>query len=465
MALLMGSGRVVPVVLTNIVSNQTKNNITPSSVSQIIRPDDGYTGLGQVTVNAIPDSYYLPSGTYTVINSGTYDIKSKLSVSTPAMVNPTWTAATLNSSQAKITYSITLSSGFKSNNQTFSSSYVLPSVTGTTITPGDTSQTAVAAYRWTLGSVIVEAIPSIISIYKKIYDKTINDSEINIFLSNRTSIASYMFVECNNLTSVYGSAVTSMGVSAFQSCSNLITVSFPNLSRIPDRMCLYCFNLLSVYFNTATAINTYAFRQCSSLTTVSAPNVSVIGDGTFAYCRELHSINLPKLDTIMGGAFSYCYELQSISFSLVSLISGGYTFYSCSELSYVSLPELIKISGYSTFAYCNNSLFTSITLPKCSYISAQTFISCHYLQTISLPKIETFYSQYQFRYCYRLTSLYLMNSVVATLSNSNAFNSTPIGGYSTSSGTFGSIYVPASLLTAYQTATNWSYFSSRFVGI
>ncbi len=370
MATFIGGTRVVPAVTTHYVNNQSKSGITPSTSSQIIRPDEGYTGLSQVTVNAIPASYIIPSGTYTVTNSGTYNISTYASVSTPAMANPTWTTATLNSSQAKVTYSVTLSSGFKSNNQTFSSSYVLPSVAGTTITPGDTSQTAVAPYKWTLGSIIVGAIPSTIAIYKKIYDRTINDSEINTFLSNRTSIASYMFIGCNNLTSVYGSVVTSVGSSAFQSCNNLITVSFPNLSLIPERMCSFCSNLLSVYFNAATAISTYAFRQCSSLTTVSAPNVSVVRDGTFAYCRKLRNISLPKLDTIVAGAFSYCYELQSVSFSLVSLISGGYTFYCCSELSYVSLPELTKISGYSTFAYCNNSLFTSITLPKCSYISA-----------------------------------------------------------------------------------------------
>jgi hypothetical protein len=45
----------------------------------------------------------------------------------------------------------------------------------------------------------------------------------------------------------------------------------------------------------------------------------------------------------------------------------------------------------------------------------------------------------------------------------NVFNSTPISNYSASAGRFGSIYVPASLLTEYQTASRWSYFSSRFV--
>jgi hypothetical protein len=58
-----------------------------------------------------------------------------------------------------------------------------------------------------------------------------------------------------------------------------------------------------------------------------------------------------------------------------------------------------------------------------------------------------------------------MGSSVCKLSHSNAFTSTPIGGYSASAGTYGSIYVPASLLTAYKTATNWTYFSSRFVGV
>ena len=58
-----------------------------------------------------------------------------------------------------------------------------------------------------------------------------------------------------------------------------------------------------------------------------------------------------------------------------------------------------------------------------------------------------------------------MNSAVATLGYSNAFNSTPISGYSDIAETFGSIYVPVSLLTSYKAVTNWIYFSSRFVSI
>jgi len=65
-----------------------------------------------------------------------------------------------------------------------------------------------------------------------------------------------------------------------------------------------------------------------------------------------------------------------------------------------------------------------------------------------------------------LLSLYILLSSVCVLAKSNAFNSTPIAGYTTNTeGVYGSIYVPASLLSDYKAANNWSYFSSRFVGI
>jgi len=44
------------------------------------------------------------------------------------------------------------------------------------------------------------------------------------------------------------------------------------------------------------------------------------------------------------------------------------------------------------------------------------------------------------------------------------FSNTPIH-LSTYLGYFGSIYVPASLLASYKTATNWATYSNRMVGI
>lgn len=437
----LGGTRVVPVVTTHYINNQSKSGITPSTSSQIIRPDEDYTGLSQVTINAIPASYIIPSGTYTVTNSGTYNISTYASVSTPAMANPTWTAATLNSSAAKVVYSITLSSGFKSTSQTFSSSYTLPTVTGTTITPSDTSQVAVQSYKWTTGSVIIGAIPSTITIYKKIYEKTIVDDELNIYLSTQTQISSYMFIGCNNLSSsIYGNNITSIGMQAFQSCSNLKSVSFPNVTYI--------------YSST--------FFGCSLLTTANFPEVTSISGSAFQDCRNLRNLNFPKLKIIGQGVFSKCYSLTSIFFPSVTSL-GGNVFYYCSSITSVNLPELISVTGLDTFSYCIGLI--TVTFPKLTKLGGDMFWYCSNLTTLSLPAASYLCSNSTpFRGCKNLISLYLMNSSMTLLSYSTVFSECPIGN-SSYTGSFGSIYVPTSLLTSYKTATNWSYFSDRFVGI
>ena len=118
--------------------------------------------------------------------------------------------------------------------------------------------------------------------------------------------------------------------------------------------------------------------------------------------------------------------------------------------------------GSSVFYGCGS--LTTASFPVATSIGSSAFCYCYSLTTVSFPKVTTI-GGYAFNRCYNLKSLYLTGSSLCKLSNSNAFTSTPIGGYSTSAGTYGSIYVPASLLNSYKTATNWTYFSSRFVGI
>ena len=52
------------------------------------------------------------------------------------------------------------------------------------------------------------------------------------------------------------------------------------------------------------------------------------------------------------------------------------------------------------------------------------------------------------------------------LQNINAFTSTPISNYTTSTGgVYGSIYVPESLYSSYIASTNWVTYSDRFVSL
>ena len=55
---------------------------------------------------------------------------------------------------------------------------------------------------------------------------------------------------------------------------------------------------------------------------------------------------------------------------------------------------------------------------------------------------------------------------MTTLVNSNALSSTPIAGYTTSTGgVYGSIFVPSSLLASFKANSVWSWYSDRFVGV
>lgn len=61
------------------INNQNKT-VTPTKSQQSITADSGYTGLGTVTVNAIPSQYITPTGTLSITSNGTKDVTSYASV-------------------------------------------------------------------------------------------------------------------------------------------------------------------------------------------------------------------------------------------------------------------------------------------------------------------------------------------------------------------------------------------------
>lgn len=236
-----------------------------------------------------------------------------------------------------------------------------------------------------------------------------------------------------------GSRVTSLYANAFSWCGSLQTVSFP-----------YC-----------THISMSAFYSCNSLISADFPSCNHIGMYAFAFCGNLSSISFPRCGSINANAFYNCVNLLSADFPFCTDIS-QYAFQDCHKLLSVSFPECVHISE---FAFFRCSSLTTVEFPKCSLIRGSAFLSCINLSE-AVFQTCTQINSYAFSSCTRLISLRLTGSSVVTLSNSNAFSSTPIAGYTVDTdGALGSIYVPSSLLTNYQTADNWSFFSDRFVGI
>ena len=221
------------------------------------------------------------------------------------------------------------------------------------------------------------------------------------------------------------------------------------------------YGTMTEYTGNASTIGQYAFAYCARLTTVSFPNCTSIGANAFAHCSRLTTVSFPSCTTIGSFAFDRCFSLTTVNFP--SCISIEYNvFYSCSSLTTVSFPSCTTI-GSCAFERCFS--LTTVSFPMCTTISNNAFVSCFSLTTVSFPSCTTIGS-FAFQKCYKLLSLYLLGSSLANLENVNAFSSTPISNYTTSTGgVYGSIYVPASLYATYIASTNWVTYSSRFVSV
>lgn len=130
---------------------------------------------------------------------------------------------------------------------------------------------------------------------------------------------------------------------------------------------------------------------------------------------------------------------------------GDKAFANYTTLQSVNFPQCTNI-GVNAFNNCSS--LTTASFPQCTTIGNSAFQVCTHLTILSFPKCEVI-GNYAFNRCSNLSSLYLTNSFICTLLNSNAFNSTSI------TVTTGSIFVPASLVASYKTAVNWSYFAGR----
>ena len=277
---------------------------------------------------------------------------------------------------------------------------------------------------------------------------------------NATSIGSYAFYQCTSLNTVSFPLCTSIGNYAFNSCYSLNTISFPSCTYIGFSAFACCSSLTMASFPLCATISSYAFASCSNLTTANFSLCISIGNSAFGWCYSLNTISFPSCTYIGNYAFRSC-GLITVNFPRCSIIS-SYAFAYCSRITTVSFPLCRSIY---TYAFVDCSGLTTVNFPSCTSIGGSAFIRCGNLTTASFPSCTTIYGS-AFNGCYNLLSLYLLGSSVPSLVYSTAFDSTPIAGYTTSTGgVYGSIFVPSSLYDSYLTATNWSLYSARIVSV
>lgn len=212
-----------------------------------------------------------------------------------------------------------------------------------------------------------------------------------------------------DLTSIANAIRTKGGTSAqlafpseFVSAINAITTGTEDYLKIRLTDATLTSTIEWTYDDTTiTKIPPYAFYNCRHLTDVNLPNVTdFTGVSAFSECRGLLKIYLPRTTNIPGNNFNNCHALKTAVFPVVSALN-------------------------QTMFNGDNSL-QAVDLGVASTIGAGSFNSCTALETIVLRR----------------------SNAITALSNTNAFINI--------SGNLINVYVPNDLITAYQSATNWS---------
>ena len=242
-----------------------------------------------------------------------------------------------------------------------------------------------------------------------------------------TSIGNSAFNSCSGLTSVtIPNSVTSIGSYAFFSCSGLTTVHFNADSCTSagdsyyNRAFFDCHNITTFTFGSnVKIIPNYLCYDMDGLTSVTIPNsVISIGREAFINCSGLTSLTIGSSVTSIGGeAFKNCSGLTSVTIPNSVTSIGDYAFSGCSGLTSVTIPNSVTFIERNAFSGCSGLTTVHFNADSCTFAggsySDRPFSGCHNITTFTFGNNVKIIPNYL---CYDmdgLTSVTISNSVTS----------------------------------------------------
>ena len=221
----------------------------------------------------------------------------------------------------------------------------------------------------------------------------------------------------------YFTGITSLEQRAFQSCSSLTSIEFPNsLTSLPLRVCYNCPKLAYVYIpSSVTSVAEYAFSQCAI--TKAKWNSSIVPQGNIYLdkCREYESDVYSVIDGVLYNgnvlfAFPRAYNKNNYIFQVPSNVTslGAYSINSSSTVKEIIINEGCTTLNQNTIQNC--SALTTLTLPSTlTTINARSVYQCNKLETINV------YSQ-QAPTC---TATYAMSTIGSSATGTKTIHTLP----------------------------------------
>ena len=244
-----------------------------------------------------------------------------------------------------------------------------------------------------------------------------------------------------------GLPVTEIGYMAFRGNSSIISITLP-----PN----------------VTSIGNFAFNNCSEITILSMRGISInISSGSFINCSSLSTIyyagtaddwcNVVGITNLMNvnSLTKYLYiNNQLITTAIITTVTNipSNTFRGCASLTSLIMGNSVTRIDNNAFEHCSglsNVLFShTITT-----IGGYAFRNCN-LNTVNLGKNIINIGDFAFNNCRNLINFRIATNIPPSIS-SGTFINVP----------FQVIYVPASSVEAYKTASGWSSYASKIQAI
>jgi hypothetical protein len=241
------------------------------------------------------------------------------------------------------------------------------------------------------------------------------------------------FKNFNNLISVSGDNIITIGKYSFHYNSKLKSVNFPKVTTIGE-LAFYSCGLENADFPLVQAIGVDAFSSCSSMESMSFPASAELGLSSGSYsnpfinCSKLtfNLIGTGSLSVIENGkalirnnTILVAYPSASGNITMNSITALGVkVFYGCSGLTDISFPQVTTIGSYAFYGCFN---IQDVTFPQATNIGSYAFSSSSYstsrLQSGDFPLVTTI-EQYAFSNC----PLSILNIPNVTNIKSDAFS-------------------------------------------
>lgn len=287
-------------------------------------------------------------------------------------------------------------------------------------------------------------------------DGVLDGSISGVVTTNATRIESYKLDGAIGITKLIAPVLTRIYNYGVRACTGLVEVSAPLCKTVSSNAFYNCTALKNVDF-APTTVGETAFNRCGDLEAIDMSECTSVGQAAFYQCESLTELNAPLVTNNMTsgyyGRWQECTSLETAKLNGISGI-GNKDFYGCTALE--TLEAAVANELYTSALQGCTSL-RELDLPNVFQIYSNACGGCTALETVDLHRTASgSIMANAFNGCSALTALIIRSTTMYRLTNVNGLANTAIA-----AGT-GYIYVPASLVDTYKSATNWTTYASQF---